>query len=116
MEEGDDELEDNNNVRYWIVNGDRGASADAIVSKMEGITISSIWRNAHPTDPSDFYKCLKLLEAVPEYKNRMYEMAEVSEQWKSLITHWGELEELLQEEIITGRAPKLYNRMKEIGC
>ncbi|MCJ7616533.1 MAG: hypothetical protein MUO43_08360, partial [Desulfobacterales bacterium] len=85
-----------------------------IVSVMENVAISPVFRGIHPHDPSDFNRCVKLLNAVPEYRTRMDEMRAVSPQWDQLVEHWAELEELLKESIDS--APELYDRMKELGC
>jgi hypothetical protein len=36
--------------------------------------------------------------------------------WKNIIDNWSELTRLYLEELPTGRAPKLYERMKALGC
>jgi len=93
------------------MNGERGASSEVMVSTFECIQISSMWWSVHPHDPSDFNRCVKLLNAVPEYRSRMDEMRAVSPQWDSLVDHWDELEGMLKES-----APEIYDRMKELGC
>ena len=103
----------------WLQNGDLGLSSKAIASKMTGINFvkTEIWGLPHPRDPSDFKRCIDLLIAVPEFKDRLDEMKEVSPIWKVLVDNWGELEQLLLEESAIGPlAPKLYARMKELGC
>lgn len=41
-------------------------------------------------------------------------MAVLSNEWEVLAAHWDELEALYREELPTGRAPKLYDRMQEL--
>jgi len=67
---------------------------------------------AHPHDPSDFHRCLTLLQAAPELRERLPQMARKSQEWAALVAHWEELETLFYEEEPTGRCPKLYERMK----
>ncbi|WP_318636719.1 hypothetical protein [Methanosarcina sp.] len=70
----------------------------------------------HPSDPSDFGRCMKLLNQVPEFRRRLSEMKEVSEVWSHLVDNWDEFEKLFYEECDTGRCSRLFERMKEMGC
>lgn len=108
-------MEINNNVNAWLQEGDRGISSEAIVSKLTGINISGKWGLGAPCDPSDFKRCVDLLEAVPEFKPRLSEMKDVSTYWKLLVENWAELEQLYYEEYETGSAPKLYAKMKDLS-
>lgn len=109
----------NEQLNDWLDNGNRGLSSEAIASKMTGIHFvkTQIGGLPYPSDPSDFNRCVSLLKAVPEFKERFEEMREVSETWNMLVDNWDELEQLLIEESAIGPlAPKLYDRMKELGC
>lgn len=68
----------------------------------------------HPHDPSDFGRCVGLLKAVPELRPHVSRMAEASPAWGALAAAWDELEALYAEELPTGSAPKLYDRMRAI--
>jgi hypothetical protein len=59
---------------------------------------------------------MKILYQVPEFRERLPEMKDISEVWSKLVDNWGEFEFLYYEECGTGRCPKLFDRMKEIGC
>ena len=102
------------NLNNWLANGNRGISSEAITSHLTGINFRGPWGLGHPYDPSDFGRCMELLEAVPEFRPRLKEMAEVSPVWAELVENWDELEKLYKEEFPTGKAPKLYDRMQEI--
>lgn len=69
---------------------------------------------AHPHDPGDFGRCLGLLEACPELRAELPKMAEASPVWAALVREWDQLEALYREELPTGRASKLYDRMGEL--
>lgn len=113
---GIDKMKVNRLVMNWLLNGERGSSSEAIVSKMEHVPIFSHRANAHPIDPSDFNRCVKLLDCVPEYRRRLDEMRDVSPVWNELIEHWGELEQMLSDALEQGVAPEMYKYMKELGC
>ena len=95
----------------WIASGDRGASSETIVTKLAGIDLAH-GCSCEPHDPSDFRRCLLLLDAVPELKSKLDKMKEVSNYWRLLIENWNELEKMYHEEKSSGRAPKLYEKMK----
>lgn len=69
---------------------------------------------AYPLDPQDFGRCLGLLGAAPELRERVSDMMLQGREWAGLIAHWDELETLYLEESPSGHAPKLYDRMREI--
>lgn len=104
------------NINNWLKYGDRGVSSEAIVSHLTGINISGHWGLGHPHDPSDFNRCLKLVEMAPEIKEELHRMKEVSEVWSRLVNEWDDLASLMKKEAAenNGRCPKTYERMKEI--
>lgn len=106
----------------WLALGERGVSSEAIFAKLTGIPVRDYrWLNTHPHDPDDLYRCRKLLEAVPEFRARLSEMATVSPVWAALVEHWDELCTLMDLEAPDWRmrgtwAPNTYQRMKILGC
>lgn len=99
----------------WLREGERGVSSETMVEVFEGMFPGTLCkRPSHPHDPADFHRCVKLLEAVPEYRARLHEMRLVSLVWNLLVEHWDALETLFREEEPTGRAPKLYDEMKRL--
>jgi hypothetical protein len=97
----------------WIATGERGLSSETIVAKLTGVDLIQ-GRMSEPYDPSDFKRCLLLLEAVPELKPKMEKMKEVPNYWKLLIENWIELEILYNEEKASGIAPRLYAKMQQL--
>jgi len=110
----------NFNFTKWLANGERGISSNAIATKLSGIDCRSSGYGTDffipPSDPADFKRCMQLLNQVPEFRERLSEMKEVSEVWGKLVDNWDEFEKLYYEECDTGRCPKLFDKMKEIGC
>jgi hypothetical protein len=82
---------------WWYEYGERGSSSESIYRVM--MELGSGLGAAHPLDPSDFHRCYKLLQCVPEWRGRMTEMKAVSKQWSTLIDNWDKLTELLQEQL-----------------
>ena len=69
----------------------------------------------YPHDPSDFGRCVGLLDAAPDLRPRLPNVATGhGPQWAALAGAWEELEALYREELPTGKAPRLYARMQEL--
>ena len=103
-------------VLEWYANGERGISSEAMACAVVSMPPKEPWSafGNHPHDPDDFKRCVKFLEAVPDARKHMDEIAKLSKQWARLVENWDELEKLFHEEFPTGSAPKLYKRMKEL--
>jgi hypothetical protein len=81
-------------------------------------------RIQHPHDPDDFGRCYRFYLAAMcdhegkcrDFTGKLALVAALSPVWKNIIDNWSELTRLYLEELPTGRAPKLYERMKALGC
>lgn len=106
----------------WLANGERGLSSEAIVQRLTGVPVDvdELTRpngvTDYPHDSGDFRRCVELLKRVPEARRHLPLMADVSPQWAAIVSHWDELERLLEEESARpdGLAPKLYRRLREL--
>lgn len=75
----------------WVSSSDTGISSLTIFRVLSGGIAGN--RNEHvPRDFADFGRCYRLLNAVPEWRPRIPEMAAVSTQWAQLAARWAELE------------------------
>lgn len=109
----------------WLESGEHGLSSQSIFTKLSGLNIMGNWSQwglCTPSGPDDLRRCILLLDMVPEWRERLFEMAVVSDKWAALARHWTELETLFNEECphwrtnkYGWRAPQTYERMKEIG-
>lgn len=102
-------MDTNEKIIKWFVRGDTGVSSEAIVSQMTGNDASRSGFGDHPHDGDDFGRCYKLLEAVPEFKERINEMAKRSSEWSALVNCWDELTKLCITD-----SDDFYKRMREI--
>ncbi len=90
-----------NNERYreaidWFFNGDVGTSSKTILAHMIEINWTGKYgKYNHPHDPSDFNRCLELLERFPEFSPRLNELSSISPYWAVLVLHWNEIENLM---------------------
>lgn len=103
----------------WMMGGDTGASSSTIARHMLGLPHTSPFGVSAPSDNWDLGRCLRLLALIPEWEQRLPEMASLGAVWAALIERWAELKALMVEE--TGpafdrEAPALntYKRMNAI--
>jgi hypothetical protein len=99
-------------VLNWFATGEVGLSSRCMASALTGRAFDG----SHPHDPDDFYRCYKLLVAVPELRPRLHWLARISREWSTLVAHWDEIERTLIDEIGADgkkglRAPRTYELM-----
>ena len=103
-------------IGNWLLNGDTGSSSEALCGMFLGGETKYI---SYPHDPSDLNRCVKFLDCVDESKRYtlIFYMGTKSKQWKAISDNWIELMKLYKKECRKGwgRAPMLYEKMKEIG-
>jgi len=102
----------------WLRSDETGQSSIYMASHLApriGLMVYSR-EYAVPHDPEDFERCVKLLDAAPELRPHLNEMARAvhGKIWNRLAAEWDELERLYREERPTGRAPKLFARIQAI--
>ena len=95
----------------WITGPDTGASSKTIWGVMMCAPVQ--WPSC-PADPSDFGRCFRLLELIPEWRPMLPNVALTYPMWAGMVDAWEELEALWREECGQKTAPKLYKRMLEI--
>lgn len=61
----------------WLFSDDTGASSKTLCAHMLGIKGV---RNSIPSDAADRGRCIRLLQLIPEWKDRLDEMAEMPAQ------------------------------------
>lgn len=102
----------------WLRTGERGLSSDAIFTHLTGLGLGSGWGAVYPLDSWDLRRCRLLLERVPAFRLRLGEMAGACPVWARLVTRWGELCALMDEEAPDWRdgqwAPRTYDLMRKL--
>jgi UTP:GlnB (protein PII) uridylyltransferase len=102
---------------WWLANGHVGMSSKTM----------ALWLafgeptqdRSHPHDPDDLDRCLYLLKAVPQLRQVLPRMAEVSPVWAALVARWDDIERSFLDEVGLGwshghSAPKTYRLMREV--
>lgn len=103
----------------WMASRHTGTSSKAMAFCALGVTNKSPFGNSTPADPSDFNRCLGLLDAAPAVRDSFPQIACMSPKWHRLIDRWDEVESLLRSEMMSGRgdgtAPLTYALLNEIN-
>jgi len=85
----------------WIRTGDRGISSEVIFEVLaDHPLLPEHWRYSTPSDSSDFYRCYKLLRAVPEWRGRLNEVAAKHPHWRLIVKYWQDLEIALINDLV----------------
>lgn len=104
-------------MMWWVENGEHGISSKTMYDVLAGGRTGIINKQeySHPRDPDDFRRCYLLIKAVPEMRNDIDKMREISPQWRAIADNWDKLAEML-EELFKKKSSKMYDFMKSIGC
>jgi hypothetical protein len=104
----------------WIVEGEVGTSSKTIWAVMMGVVKGRRqcdWHYDTPKDPDDFKRCWNLIVAIPEWRARLHEVAQVFPKWQPFIREWDKLEAMLVEHLVAmeqyqGLPPKEQKQFK----
>ena len=77
---------DYKSLSAWAL-GRTGASSKCIARHMMGLSTDG----SYPHDGGDFGRCEALLDAVPDLRHRLPEMAEVNRYWAALVPRWEDI-------------------------
>lgn len=81
-------------VLDWVLDGGVGLSSKCMAAHLTGRPCDG----SYPHDRDDLGRCIKLLEAIPELRDRLPKMSEVGRAWAAYVEHWDELEALYRQE------------------
>lgn len=98
----------------WAASWDTGISSRTIFHTFMGYGGPQFAPDV-PYDPADFGRCYRLLKiAPPEWRANLAKVAARYPAWGPLVDRWDDLERLFEEELPTGKAPRLYALMREL--
>jgi hypothetical protein len=81
----------------WLLSGDIGVSSKTILSVMTGSKMISTFGPDIPYDNGDFGRCYRLLQAFPEWRARLPEVAAQYPEWGPMVDAWDELTRLYEQ-------------------
>ena len=98
---------------WWLRNGEHGMSSESIFANLSSIKFSGPV-TSYPHDSSDFGRCYALLQIVPEFKTEFKNMRKASPMWSKFVDNWDKLTDMYETSLKTGKAPGMYELIKEI--
>lgn len=83
----------------WLASDDTGASSQYMAYVLSTPADAekfdyNVIKNSHPHDPDDFGRCIRLIEAVPEFADRISKMSQHGKEWAVVAANWDEWAEL----------------------
>jgi len=106
-----------NNIIEWLNGEDTGMSSRFMVAVLTGTKwVDDFDAQPHPHDVSDFGRCYRMLNAIPQFKNDLDKLKPYGDVWPKLIDNWDEMTRLYERDRSIGRCPELYKLMKELGA
>lgn len=111
------------NANWWAENGEHGTSSKTMFNRLiKGLQVRALRNDyeCHPLDPDDFSRCYKLLQAVPQWKVKLYELKAISLVWERLVDNWDKLTEMYEqnerEQWKNYKKIGMYEFMESLGC
>ena len=105
---------------YWLALGEQGTSSMSLFQEATGVQILPASKNkiTAPQDPADLKRCLLLIDAIPEARLAVDNLAVKHAKWASLAPIWDDLVAQFENEVPNwrtagGKAPITYMMMKE---
>lgn len=100
----------------WFARGRTGASSECMAFTAAGIGINRI---DYPHDPSDFNRCILLIDWVPEVKDHFESIAALCPEWRALIARWEDINKTFIKEAgfnwsKSDSAPQTYALIREV--
>jgi hypothetical protein len=98
-------------VIAWLLSNNTGTSSESMVAVFMGVERAR--GIDYPIDPSDFRRCYRLLQAIPEFRDMLPMMRATCGVWSRLVDHWDELTAMYEEAMKTPHLPakKMYDLM-----
>lgn len=102
----------------WLDSMNRTDAADTMFSVLSGLDILPRSAFRYPSTPNEWMNCRILLEDVPQWRDRLPWMREISREWAQLVDNWDELQALVDGEVqfaagdTEGYAPRARARMQ----
>ena len=93
----------------WALGRDTGISSKTIAAALSD-TVQEDAYYGLPSDSSDFGRCHRLLELIPEWKPRLPEVAEKFPEWELIVRHWDTLSAFYE----AGDQARVYGLIEEL--
>lgn len=98
----------------WIESRDVGVSSVTIWSVMTCKPSPLRGEYDAPHDSADFGRCYRLLKIVPQWRNRLNEVAAACPSFAPLVPEWGRLTEMYERALTTNDGTELSAEIKRL--
>ena len=86
----------------WFASRDTGLSSECVALFLS----AGVSNGSTPMDLNDWGRCMRLLDRLPEWKERMAEMGDAGRGWPAFAERWTELADTWKAETGTTSPPK----------
>lgn len=86
----------------WLTGSDTGSSSEAILDHMMGMAAGVDLAARYPRDVADWGRCFRLLELIPEWRERIGEMSRHGPYWTALVSRWRDIESAYRRDMRAG--------------
>lgn len=98
----------------WMLSGDSGVSSETMLSIALGITKKDSCGFDVPYDAGDFGRCYRLVEQVPEIRDKFEAIGRRFVAFKPILACWDELAAIYEQDLPTGKSARLGERLREL--
>ena len=107
FEKPEQKVVDGMGVQAWLKSDHTGSSS---LWMLQAMGIRGGREYAYPHDADDFGRCLGLLRAAPELREKLGQVAATGKEWAAIVANWKEFEDLYQR----AEYAELSKRMSEL--
>lgn len=98
----------------WLLNGNTGISSKSMAAVAVGTKLGDGWGFDAPHDPSDFSRCYKLVQRVPEIRRFFPQIGRRIPKFKGILDNWDNLCRIHDRDIDSGGSSELYILIKTL--
>lgn len=99
----------------WRLGDDTGTSSLLIWHTLTGIKDPSRYTSEDtPCDVSDFGRCYRLLQLMPEWEDKLELVAEKYPNWRKLVTHWKDVKNAYERYLSSNDSAEVNGMIKEL--
>lgn len=98
-------------IGEWLRSHDTGVSSETMVAIALG---AEKGRFDAPYDPSDFGRCYRLVQKIPEIRDAFDRIGELVPAFAGILREWDDLCRIYERDLKSGGSQELYDRIKEL--
>jgi len=101
----------------WLLSGDTGISSETMIAVALGITRGKSSGLDAPSDVSDFGRCYRLVQKIPELRDHFKKIGRRAKVFRGILKNWDELVAIYLRDMPTGKSTEFRRRSaRPIPC